>query len=121
MNNLGQANLHMREKGKGMRTAVLRAGIAAVSVMLMSGGAMAGPISGACNASSRSAATPSLCSCIQKVADQTLRGSDQRRVATFFRDPDKAQLVRMSRKSADDAFWERYSLFGQQAEMICQG
>jgi hypothetical protein len=29
------------------------------------------------------------------VADQTLRGTDQRRVATFFRDPDKAQDVRM--------------------------
>ena len=104
-----------------MRTAVLRAGFAAVSLMLLAGAATAGPISGACNQSSRSAATPSLCSCIQRVADQTLRGDDQRRVATFFRDPDKAQLIKMSKKRSDDAFWERYTQFGQQAETACQG
>jgi hypothetical protein len=104
-----------------MRTSVLRAGIAVLSVMVMADVAQAGPISSACNQSSRSAASPSLCSCIQRVADQTLRGGDQRRVATFFRDPDKAQLVRMSKKSGDDAFWERYVRFGQQAEASCQG
>lgn len=101
------------------RTTVL-AGMAALGLGLMATSAMAGPISAACNASSRQAATPSLCSCIQRVADSTLRSGDQRRVAAFFRDPDKAQDVRMSRKSADDAFWERYSRFGQQAEASCQ-
>jgi hypothetical protein len=55
------------------------------------------------------------------VADQGLSGSDQRRVATFFRNPDKAHLVRMSQKRSDDAFWERYSRFGEKAEAICQG
>lgn len=104
-----------------MRMVILRAGIAALSVMVWTGAAQAGPISSACNASSRSAATPSLCACIQRVADQTLRGADQRRVATFFRDPDKAQIVRMSQKGADDAFWERYVTFGQRAEASCQG
>jgi hypothetical protein len=104
-----------------MTTAVLRAGFAALSLVFLAGAAHAGPISSACNASSRSAATPGLCSCIQRVADQTLRSADQRRVATFFRDPDKAQDVRMSQKRADDAFWERYTAFGQQAEASCQG
>lgn len=104
-----------------MTTAILRAGIAAVSVMIWASAASAGPISAACNQSSRQAASPSLCSCIQRVADSTLQSADQRRVATFFRDPDKAQLVRMSQKRADDAFWERYTLFGQRAEASCQG
>lgn len=102
------------------RTAVW-AGVAAIGLSMMATTAMAGPISAACNASSRQAATPSLCACIQRVADGTLRGGDQRRVATFFRDPDKAQVVRMSTRSADDAFWERYTRFGQQAEATCQG
>ena len=104
-----------------MRTVILRAGFAALSVMLMPAAAQAGPISSACNMSSRQAASPSLCSCIQHVADQTLRSADQRRVATFFRNPDKAQDVRMSQTRADDAFWERYSAFGQMAEATCQG
>jgi hypothetical protein len=104
-----------------MTSAVSWAGAAAFSVLVLAGAAHAGPVSGACNASSRSAATPSLCACIQRVADQTLRGTDQRRVATFFRDPDKAQVVRMSQRDADDAFWERYVAFGQRAEASCQG
>ena len=104
-----------------MRTAVVRGAMAALAVVVLTGGALAGPISGACNKSARSAATPSLCSCLQKVADQTLRGDDQRRVATFFRDPDKAQVVKMSTKSGDDRFWQRYELFGQQAELVCLG
>jgi hypothetical protein len=104
-----------------MTKAVLWAGIAALSMMFVASAATAGPISSACNQSNRQAATPSLCSCIQRVADRTLQGSDQRRVASFFRDPDKAQLVRMSQKRTDDAFWERYSRFGQQAEASCQG
>ena len=101
---------------------VTRAGITAVAMMVLAGAAQAGPISSACNMSSRSAATPGLCGCIQRVADQTLRSSaDQRRVATFFRDPDKAQVVRMSQRQSDDAFWERYVAFGQRAEASCQG
>lgn len=103
-----------------MKTTLLKAGILALVMTTAGGAALAGPISNACNQSSRSAANPSLCSCIQRVADQTLRSADQRRVATFFRDPDKAQDVRMSQRSADDAFWERYTRFGQKAEEICQ-
>lgn len=104
-----------------MTKKVLRGGLVALGMMLVAGAASAGPISSACNQSSRQAASPSLCACIQRVADSTLQSADQRRVATFFRDPDKAQLVRMSQKRADDAFWERYTLFGQRAEASCQG
>lgn len=104
-----------------MKAMIVRAGIGAVFVMIMAGTAQAGPVSSACNQSSRSAATPGLCACIQQVADQTLRSADQRRIATFFRNPDKAQDARMSQRQSDDAFWERYTLFGQRAEASCQG
>lgn len=104
-----------------MKKVTLWAGVAGLVLMASAQASLAGPISSACNQSTRSAATPALCSCIQRVADQTLRGSDQRRVASFFKNPDKAQEVRMSQRSADDAFWERYTRFGQQAEAICQG
>ena len=79
----------------------------------------AGPISNACMQSNRSAANSALCGCIQAVADSTLAGADQRRAATFFRDPDKAQQVLMSQKRADDAFWARYKAFGALAEQSC--
>lgn len=96
------------------------AGFAAISLGAMTGAASAGPIQSACMAAGR-AASPGLCSCIQQVADITLRGADQRKAAGFFRDPEKAQAMRMSKTRADDAFWDRYVIFGQQAEMACSG
>jgi hypothetical protein len=79
----------------------------------------AGPIESACLRSDRKAANRALCGCIQQVADMTLRGGDQRRAASFFRDPDKAQQVKMSKRDNDDAFWDRYKSFGDQAEAYC--
>ena len=79
----------------------------------------AGPIEQACNRSDRQAASRSLCNCIGQVADMTLRGGDQKRVASFFKDPDKAQDVKMSKRDSDDAFWERYQAFTEQAEAYC--
>ena len=81
----------------------------------------AGPIESACLRSDRKAANRTLCGCIQQVADMTLRGGDQRRAAAFFRDPDKAQQVKMSKRNNDDAFWDRYRAFGEQAEAYCAG
>ncbi len=81
----------------------------------------AGPIESACNRSDRQAVSRSLCDCIDRVADMTLRGSDQKRVASFFKDPDKAQDVKMSKRDSDDAFWERYQVFTTQAEVYCAG
>jgi hypothetical protein len=85
----------------------------------MAGFAAAGTIEGACLKSARDAANRSLCSCIQQVADITLKNGDQTLVASFFKDPNKAEKVRMSQSKRDDAFWERYSTFGDQARLSC--
>ena len=81
----------------------------------------AGPVERACNASDRSAATRSVCNCIGQVADRMLSGADQRRGAKFFRDPEKAQGVRLNDSAAMDAFWERWTAFGSAAEASCTG
>ena len=80
---------------------------------------VAGPIQNACNASSRPAANRALCACIQQVANQTLSRADQREAARFFRDPQRAQDVRMSQRDRDNAFWQRYRAFGTAAEARC--
>lgn len=82
--------------------------------------AEAGPIGSACLRSGNDNATPALCGCIQQVADMTLQGSDQKRAARFFADPQRAQEVRMSSTSDDNAFWQRYQNFGSAAEEYCQ-
>lgn len=104
-----------------MNKFLLGAGFAALSLVVMSSAASAGPIERACMSSKRDAANRSLCSCIQQVADITLGGSDQRLAASFFSDPDRAQKVRMSKTRKDDEFWNRYTTFGQQAAMACAG
>lgn len=81
----------------------------------------AGPVERACNGSDRSAATRSMCNCIGQVADRMLSGADQRRGAKFFRNPDKAQDVRLNDSAAMDAFWERWTAFGAAAEAACTG
>ena len=80
------------------------------------GGGVSGEIGQACMAGGRDAANPRTCACIQGVANQTLSGSDQRRAARFFSDPDEAQEVRASGNS----FWDRYEAFAAQAEAICR-
>lgn len=99
-----------------MKTTLVLATLVATAFPILTS---AGPIESACNRSSRDAANRRLCSCIGQVADMTLRNGDQKRAATFFRDPDRAQQVKMSQRNADDAFWERYQQFGQQAEASC--
>ena len=89
--------------------------------LMMIGAAAAGPIEGACLKSDRDAANRQLCSCIQRVANATLNGGDQRLVASFFKNPDKAHKVWMSKSKSDDAFWDRYKAFGAQAEAVCAG
>ena len=97
----------------------LRVGLAALAVMVWTGAATAGPISSACMRSDRQAANVALCGCIQAVADQVLRGPDQRRAAKFFADPDKAHEIWMSQATKDDAFWDRYKAFGASAQASC--
>lgn len=103
-----------------MKISLLAAALA-VAVPIFSSMAMAGPIESACNRSDRKSASRSLCRCIEQVADQTLSGSDQRRAATFLKDPEKAHKAWMSKRDADDAFWDRYKAFGAQAEAYCGG
>ena len=82
-------------------------------------GASAGPIETACIRSDRAQATRALCRCIDSVAQRTLTRGEQRRAASFFRDPQLAQDVRMSRSQRDNEFWARYRAFGAAAEQAC--
>lgn len=109
------------DRGRDMKKLLMMAVCLAVAVPTLTSFASAGPIEGACNRSHRKAANRQLCGCIQQVADQTLRGSDQRRAASFFKDPEKANKTWQSKSNADDAFWERYKGFSQQAEAYCGG
>ena len=97
----------------------MRAAIGALCFPLMMTSVQAGAIERACNKSDRDAANSTVCACIQQVADQSLSNADQRRAAGFFNNPDKAQDVRLSDTSRDDAFWARYTAFGEQAEAYC--
>ena len=99
----------------------LLAAAVATLLPLMSAAAVAGPIERACLGSDRAAANRALCGCIQQVADMTLQGSDQRRAAAFFKDPEKAHATWMSQSASDDAFWDRYKNFGSTAEAYCAG
>lgn len=89
-----------------------------VTLSLASCGAR-GTIGKACNGSDRSAANPRLCNCIQRVANQTLSASDQRRAAPFFAEPDKAQETRARDDRSSEAFWKRYKAFASAARRTC--
>ena len=95
---------------------------AAVAALFLPTITMAGgPIERACLKSDRQAANRATCTCIQQVADMTLRGGDQRRAAKFFNDPERAQEVRFSNRDSDTAFWSRYKSFGETAQAFCAG
>lgn len=93
--------------------AAVLAGITLASV------AEAGPISRACMGSDRASRSSALCGCIQRAADRTLDSRDQRLAAKFFRDPQKAQEIRMSKSTFHNSFWSRYRQFGATAEASC--
>lgn len=102
-----------------MTDSLRAAALAAVFICLSAAAALAGPIEKACLKSGQGAASRSLCGCIQQVADWTLPGSDQRRAAKFFKNPEAAHSVWLSQSGKDDAFWERYEAFGTTAEVWC--
>jgi hypothetical protein len=102
-----------------MKSITLAAACAAL-IPVLSAAASAGTIERACMASDRGG-DRGLCSCIQQAADLTLSGSDQRRAAKFFKDPEVAHATWVSQSASDDAFWERYKSFGQTAEAYCAG
>ncbi|MEH7827381.1 hypothetical protein [Gemmobacter denitrificans] len=98
---------------------VLAGAAVALAIPFLATMAHAGAVERACLRSDRGASNPAVCGCIQQVADMTLKGGDQRKAAKMMRDPDLAHEVWISKRDADDAFWERYKAFGQQAEAYC--
>lgn len=95
------------------RALALTLGLAVCGAPALAGGSIAG----ACEASG--AASKSLCDCLQHVADQTLDGGDQRKAAKLFRDPDKAEELRMADSGSAEEFWQRYTNFAATAEAYC--
>jgi len=81
--------------------------------------AATGVIERACRQSNRTAATPQMCGCIQRVANDSLNRSERRKVAKFFSNPHQAQEVRQSDRRTDETLWKRYKAFGQQAQKSC--
>ena len=78
-----------------------------------------GPIQNACQASDRKARSRSRCGCVQAVADQSLSSADQRRGATYFKDPHKLQDVRQSSNASNERFWLAWKAFGESAARQC--
>lgn len=91
----------------------------ALSVMGLPALAANGPIQRACLDAGRPNASAQLCSCIQVVANRTLRRGDQRQGVRFFRDPHRAQVVRQSSNPNDRELWTRWRAFGEAAEAQC--
>lgn len=87
-------------------------------LVLAAGSVQADTIRRACMGGER-AGNPRLCACIQAAADRTLTRTDQRKAAAFFKDPDRAEKIRMSKRRNDEAFWERYKAFGAFAASVC--
>jgi hypothetical protein len=100
-----------------MKNTHLAGALSALVLSLAASAAMAGPIERACRSSDNG--NSSVCGCIQQVADMTLKGGDQRRAAKLMKDPDLAHEVWISKREADDEFWDRYKNFGQMAEAYC--
>ncbi|MCK0167919.1 hypothetical protein MWU52_10195 [Jannaschia sp. S6380] len=78
-----------------------------------------GPLHSACLRADRSAASNSLCGCIQASANTVLNRSEQSRAVAFFRDPHLAQVTRQSDRRGDERFWKRYKQFVAIAERTC--
>lgn len=100
--------------GGGSRYASDSRGYAPPVVMFASG-----PIQKACQAQGRKAATRARCGCVQAVANQSLSGSDQRRGASYFKDPHKLQVIRQSNNASNERFWRDWKAFGERAEQLC--
>lgn len=101
--------------------AVLQGAMTLLLVVAGTTFASAGPIDQACLRSDRASVNLAACGCIQGVADFTLGVGDQRKVAGFFKDPERAEKARAADGKADEAFWDRYESFGSQAELYCGG
>lgn len=116
-----QRRRSMIDERGSMKHSLFAAVFLALVAPLIPTAASASAVETACLRSDRPQATRALCRCIGSVANQMLTRSEQRRAAAFFRDPQLAQDVRMSKSQRDNAFWARYRAFGDQAEAACTG
>ena len=91
----------------------------ALPVLMMAPQASANVIETACRQLDTASATAARCRCVGEVATQSLTKSDQRKVATWFKDPHQAQVVRQSDKRRDEKLWARYKAFGDAAARSC--
>jgi hypothetical protein len=78
-----------------------------------------GPIQRVCLAQGRKTANSQRCGCVQAVADRELSSTQQRRGVTAFKDPQKLQQWRQSDSSSDNAFWDVWKAFGNEAAKVC--
>ncbi len=101
-----------------MKTVILAA--AAMLVMTGCGSRVSGAIGEACIAADRKDASPTLCSCVQRAANDTLSGGDQSKAAVFFGDPQAAHDTRISNSGSNERFWQRYKAFSERAEQMCR-
>ena len=99
---------------------MFRGSLFGVLILLLCGPTWADGIRKACVASDRGQGRQTLCKCIQGVADQTLTARDKRLVIRFFKDPERAQEIRLSDRQLHEDFWERYERFGRSAEALCR-
>ncbi|WP_111404155.1 MULTISPECIES: hypothetical protein [Meridianimarinicoccus] len=98
---------------------IFRLAAASVLVVSLAAPLHARAIEQACVRSERVGDDSRLCTCIQRIADQLLTPRDQRLAASFFRDPHRAQEIRMSDRAQDERFWTVYRQFGALAEQSC--
>ena len=94
-------------------------GLALGLLLCVTGQASAQSIERACLHSDRDAKNRALCGCIQQAADLMLSANDQKLAATFYRDPDKAQEIRQSRRLNSEKFWDRYKEYAATAVKYC--
>ena len=102
--------------GGGSRYASGKAGYGAPVVLYATG-----PIYTACLVGGRSAASRARCGCVQAVADRELSASDQRRGASYFKNPHKLQEVRQSNDANNERFWKAWKAYGERAAALCSG
>lgn len=104
-----------------MKYLVLIAASATMLATSLPAPAFAGPgiIDRACRQTNRPSATPTLCRCLQKVAESELSLSERKRVARWFNDPHQAQVTRQSDRSSDEKLWKRHKAFAAQAKKTC--
>lgn len=100
-----------------MRIIVILTVIASLSAC---GPRVNGAIAEACVDADRRAANPALCNCIGQVASQQLSRPDQRQLISFFKDPERANDIKIDDGPAAEAFWERYRNFTRAAERSCR-